>query len=114
MYQTYNAKAEWIAKNYPFININSELIFIKKKYLLDGDIFVDDCLMNCVKWLERHPNGIAYMLPYAYNVIPKEMEDHRLIRVKDWEDLSLKITHKLDFVDSCQNYMTISTREDKG
>lgn len=112
LYQTYNSKAQWITKNFPFINIDKQLIFIKKKYLLDGDIFVDDCLMNCIKWLQRHPKGIAFMPPYPHNEIPSDVNIHRLVRAKSWQDMNIRITHLLDFVDNCQNYMTINTRQE--
>jgi len=35
-------KIKWINKNLPFINIHNQLIFILKKWLLTGDVIIDD------------------------------------------------------------------------
>ena len=110
---TYNEKSKWLQRNYPFINIDSQLIFAKKKYLIDGDILVDDNKSNCHKWLERHPNGIAIMLGYAYNVLDiEDYKNDRLLRVNDWEHLDSVVNMLINFVGGCQNYITESTKED--
>lgn len=109
---TYCAKCEWVKKYYPFINVDSQLIFIKKKYLLDGDILVDDSKANCIKWLQRHPNGIAIMLAYKYNELEQGLIDgHRLFRVKNWSELIKTVDMFINFANGCQNYITPSTVE---
>jgi len=110
---TYNEKSKWLQKNYPFINIDGELIFAKKKYLIDGDIFIDDRKENCIKWLERHPNGIAIMLAYEYNNLDiDDWKNDRLMRVNDWEHLNNVVNMLINFVNGCQNYITKNTKED--
>lgn len=107
---TYNQKSAWIKKHLPFVNIDNELVFIKKKYLLDGDIFIDDKAQSVIKWLQRHPNGIGFMLDYAYN---REFigTHNRLTSVKNWTELNDKINMHINFVNGCQNYITPSTGE---
>jgi 5'(3')-deoxyribonucleotidase len=107
---TYNEKSKWLQKYFPFIDIDRELIFVKKKYLIDGDILVDDNASNCKKWLERHPNGIAVMLAYPYNIESEHIA--RLFRVDNWLHLNSVIEMFINFAKSCQTYVTDSTQED--
>ena len=71
----YNEKRKWVEKHLPFFNID-RIIFTKYKYLLDGDIIVDDCpehlINNRCKW------KIKFW--YPFNEKYSWINSHELVR----------------------------------
>lgn len=59
-------KAEWLAKYLPFIH-RRRYIFTPAKWLVRGDLFVDDHANNLVEWKRANPQGLTYGLRYGYN-----------------------------------------------
>lgn len=78
-----NAKRKWLHKEFPFIDIEQNLIGIKEKQLLNVDVLIDDC--------GEYMQGGAYkgiLLDYAWN--KKSKGDY--IRVYDWLEIKEVIT----------------------
>lgn len=60
------AKRKWLQKRIPYFE-NEHFIWIRDKYLVQGDIFVDDNIKNVRKWVEHNPNGKAFVMIADHN-----------------------------------------------
>lgn len=74
-------KRAWIAKHFPYIDIPSQMIFIKDKFLLSApnSMLIEDSPTNIAQW----KGDLTIIMDYPYN------EDVRVgamsyLRVKDW------------------------------
>lgn len=71
---------EWLEKHF---NIPHEKVwFGKHKWMVQGDIFVDDKTENCLDYKSNRPNSHVFLWSTAYN-----KEEKGLIRTNDWEEL---------------------------
>jgi 5'(3')-deoxyribonucleotidase len=52
-------------------NLGRKVIYTKHKQAVTGDIFIDDCYENIVKWAEYNPKGAAYLWTAPWNVNAK-------------------------------------------
>lgn len=60
-------KQRWIKKHIPYFDLN-KMIFIKDKHIIKGDIFVDDCIRNILKWEKENPEGCAFLMRAQHNL----------------------------------------------
>lgn len=60
------AKIDWVEKYFSWAS-RGDIIFAKKKYLIKGDIFIDDAPHNLVQYREFNPKAIIYSIEHPYN-----------------------------------------------
>lgn len=56
------------------------VIFTKHKHLVHGDILVEDCVQNAVKWNEAHPGNDVYIIEHPYNIAEANVNSVPLIK----------------------------------
>ena len=69
-------KYNWIMKNLPFFDLN-KVIFESKKWLVDGDVIIDDKIENLEKF-----RGISVCFDQPYNKTVQATH-----RVKNWSEI---------------------------
>lgn len=74
-------KARWIAKNFPFLDVNKTLILLNRKQLLSGniDVLIDDCLDNLV-----YGDYERIVFDYPWNKEDILLSEHRC---KNWNEI---------------------------
>jgi len=89
--ETAKGKVEWYADKFPSILENESLILCKPKYLIYGDVLVDDSVENLEKWSEfmlgkgyEDFHSICFAAPHN---VDAEKEDFVDVRVENWEEL---------------------------
>jgi 5'(3')-deoxyribonucleotidase len=60
-------KVQWLTRHAPWFDLE-HLICIKHKYLLRGDVLIEDRLRNLVSWKAVNPQGIALLVVRPWNV----------------------------------------------
>ena len=76
-----DAKCQWAVKNFKFIDY-PDIITAKKKYLVQGDVFIDDAPHNIREYRYHHPKALICTMAYAYN---EEVAGLANVR-EDWKD----------------------------
>ena len=75
----FDARVEWLAKNFNFEP--DRIIFAKRKYKVEADRFIDDSVDKIEDWEKKHPNGRAYLFTAPHNVTYTRL--HRV----DWSTI---------------------------
>lgn len=75
-----DAKFAWVKKHCPFIK---EVIMAHKKYLIQGDVLIDDSPSNIRTYREHHPNANIFTIAYPYN---KAVAKHTDLRLGSWKN----------------------------
>lgn len=80
-------RTRWIEKHFGVV-LASRTVFTSQKYLVDGDIFVDDRPHHLTSWQERrllrNKSGLILPITYAW---PYNVLSPTAIRTNDWEDI---------------------------
>ena len=78
-----DSKYEWAREHFPFLT-NHEVIMAHKKYLISGDILIDDSPGNITAYRARHGKSAKiFTIAYPYN---KEVEHLCDIRTGSWDN----------------------------
>lgn len=66
-----------------------DIIFAHDKYLVSGDIFIDDNIRNVVLWSHANPNGDSYLMDHHWNrsFKPERYNQFKLLDIKHLEDI---------------------------
>lgn len=59
------------------------IVYTHSKYLVDGDVFIDDKPDNIFSWIAEHPEGLGILFTTPMNGHDKRVH-HRVIRTRDW------------------------------
>lgn len=62
----HRAKLEWIAEHIPEFNLDN-VVFAKRKELVQGDFLLDDYTLNLESWQSAWPGGVPVCFAAAYN-----------------------------------------------
>lgn len=85
---------EWVRFHFPFLPVDTHLIFCYNKWLIEADVLIDDKAENVLKYIEHHPKAHGLAIGYPYN---KELNNpHPRIKVFDyapeaWHNMYLHI-----------------------
>ena len=80
----YGEKLEWLKTYIPKFDL-SHFIPCKEKYVISGDVLIDDNLDNLEKWSLHNPYGMDLLMTAQHN---KEIQDERRIyRFEEANDL---------------------------
>lgn len=74
-HQSYGQKLEWIEKYLPKFNL-SHFIPCKEKYVINGNVLIDDNLDNLEKWSLHNPYGHDLLMTAQHN---KNFQDERRV-----------------------------------
>ncbi len=74
------AKFSWVKEHCPFIK---EVIMAHKKYLILGDVLIDDSPSNIISYREHHPHANIFTIAYPYNESVEGLTD---LRLGSWRD----------------------------
>jgi 5'(3')-deoxyribonucleotidase len=61
------ARTRWLRNNAPFLDIRKQVIVANNKGLVQGDILVDDYLVNLDEWKKWNPSGAAMVIDHPWN-----------------------------------------------
>lgn len=75
-----DAKFAWAKKHCPFID---EVIMSHKKYLVHGDVLIDDSPKNIKAYRTVHPNANIFTIAYPYN---KDVAKYTDLRLGSWRE----------------------------
>lgn len=81
---------EWLLKYFDFPG--EQIVHTRAKYLIKGDVFLDDNPEHIRKWSVEHPKGLA-LLWHIPNTRNMPLED---LRVRTWDEV---LTRVLSFVE---------------
>lgn len=73
------AKIEWVENHFGWAT-RKDIIFASKKYLVVGDVFIDDAPHNIIQYRESHPRSIIYSIEHPYN---KDIKRYTNLMAKD-------------------------------
>ena len=76
-----DAKYEWMREYAPFIT-SRDIILAHPKFLVKGDVLIDDSPNNISKYRQAWPESKIFTIAYAYN---KDVEDLTDIRAGSWD-----------------------------
>lgn len=84
----------------------TDIIPTRHKYLIRGDVFIDDYIMNILEWSSHNKKGVPLLMTANHN---KNLEySCEYIRVNDWKEIKnyVKLISHLKYVNegetSCQ------------
>ena len=79
-YQSYRDKLKWLKTYIPKFDL-SHFIPCKEKYVISGDVLIDDNLDNLEKWSLHNPYGMDLLMTAQHN---KQIQDER--RINSFEE----------------------------
>jgi 5'(3')-deoxyribonucleotidase len=79
---TVDAKISWVRRWFPSVN-KKNVITAHKKYLIKGDVLIDDSPENLINYKNHWPESITATIAYPYN---REAIAHTDIYAEDWQD----------------------------
>lgn len=93
---SYGKKLEWLKTYIPKFDL-SHFIPCKEKYVISGDVLIDDNLDNLEKWSLHNPYGMDLLMTAQHN---KEIQDER--RIYSFEEAD-------DLIKTMQLLMSLGT-----
>lgn len=60
-----DAREEWLKEN--FDTDRESLVITQAKYVVHGDIFIDDCMYHVKSWVKHNREGLAFLYDAPYN-----------------------------------------------
>jgi len=85
-------KRQWCKENLWFIP-EEDIIITKDKYLIEGDIFIDDNPEQVINYRKHHPNATIIGIEYPYNKDMKEYDIKVPRGAMSWMNILNAITH---------------------
>jgi 5'(3')-deoxyribonucleotidase len=64
---------------------SSQVNFVKDKFIVGGDIFLDDSVANVNTWIDKHPGKLALLWTRPWNASCETHEE--VVRVDTWEQI---------------------------
>lgn len=61
-----NERDQWLARHFGF-RAATQVIHTESKFLVKGDVFVDDKPLNVIEWQAAHPSGHGFLWRQPYN-----------------------------------------------
>ena len=95
-YQSYRDKLKWLKTYIPKFDL-SHFIPCKEKYVISGDVLIDDNLDNLEKWSLHNPYGMDLLMTAQHN---KGIQDER--RIYSFEEAN-------DLIKTMQLLMSLGT-----
>lgn len=95
-YQSYRDKLKWLKTYIPKFDL-SHFIPCKEKYVINGDVLIDDNLDNLEKWSLHNPYGMDLLMTAQHN---KGIQDER--RIYSFEEAD-------DLIKTMQLLMSLGT-----
>jgi 5'(3')-deoxyribonucleotidase len=62
-----DAKYQWVSEHFPFMHNTHDMVMTHRKYLIHGDVFIDDSPSNIREYRFRHHHTQIYTIAYPYN-----------------------------------------------
>lgn len=84
-------RQRWL-QSHKLLNSYSRLVFAKDKYVVQGDVFVDDKISNVEKWRTAWPNACGIVWAQPWNTDYKGTA----LRFNDWARLR-KLIYEIDY-----------------
>jgi len=78
-----NERDRWLQKHFGIPH--KRVVHTASKFLVSGDVLIEDKPSNLIKWLEHHPEGIGILWSQPYN--ERVNLGSRVHRVRSWEDV---------------------------
>lgn len=87
-----NGSKTWVYERelwlgYHFGIERKDIVHTSKKYIVDGDVFVDDKLEHAESWAKKHPKQHAVIWDRKYNRVPYLSVDPHCWRIQGWMEL---------------------------
>lgn len=77
-----DAKYTWCKEHFPFLT-HKDVIMAHKKYLVTGDVLIDDSPSNILEYRHHHSNAKIFTIAYPYNQGVADLCD---LRLGAWDD----------------------------
>jgi len=61
------SRSDWFRRNAPFIHRENQIVFTSQKYLIRGDVLVEDNLLNLEEWHRNNPRGWPVLIDRPWN-----------------------------------------------
>lgn len=78
------ATLAWVKDHLPFLSVETNVLFVVDKWLVKGDVIIDDKLANLEQYREHHPNAKLVAIMYKYNTGGTGIDYHER-HPKVWE-----------------------------
>lgn len=82
-------RVKWLMENFKFER--DDIIFSRRKYLIDGWMLIDDKPSNVEKWVQHHPDSIGVLWHPPERDHKLDIEDqsiaHKILKTSNYEDL---------------------------
>lgn len=78
-------RVRWLEEH---MNVSrDDVIFTKKKYLVQGDVFVDDIQANVEAWARAHPRGMGVLWSQNSGQVAAPFKSDNIVELRDWNKL---------------------------
>jgi 5'(3')-deoxyribonucleotidase len=68
------ARTRWLRNNAPFLDIRKQVIVANNKGVVQGDLLVDDYLVNLAEWSSWNPLGCPVVIDHPWNRSDNEFQ----------------------------------------
>jgi len=82
-------RTQWCEKHFELGKPN--VIHAEAKYMVMGDVLIDDKYENILSWVATNPYGTGLLFDRPYNQMHECGEGNRIVRVKSWEEILLRV-----------------------
>lgn len=82
----HRTKLEWLERYFPYFSRHDKVTFTKDKYLVRGDVLIEDNPEHITNWLRANPLGWAIIINQPYNDSYSSPEG-RCIRAADFGEV---------------------------
>lgn len=77
----YHGKIEWMRRVMPWFDLKN-FVAIQRKYLLQGDVLIDDAPHNVESWVATGREAILFDAPWN-----QHLDNSKYLRAKDWKEV---------------------------
>jgi len=70
---------QWVAANFPFVDIRRQVVFLKDKYRFNADVIIDDCAENLEEYWGAHGFAQLIGITYPYNARLESSPQYRMV-----------------------------------
>ena len=61
------ARSNWFKSQLPFIHRKNQIVFTPQKYLVKGDVLVEDNTEYLAAWIREYPDSVGILIRHQYN-----------------------------------------------
>jgi len=94
-----DAKVAWVKKYFPMFT-RKDIIIAHKKWMVKGDVFIDDSPDNLKAYHQHWPKAKLITIGYPYNYEVKDFVD---LRAGDWNNLKEAWEEIVEFIESLEH-----------